>query len=464
MQRVVLSREVAWACLSHALTTEHQEIMGLLLGYQYQSQLFITRSLVLSRKDRQKDRVEVGDELLASSSAVAEALSEIDGHNETIVGWYHSHPHITVMPSHVDVKTQGIYQQLDSSFIGLIFSVFDGGRFDVCAFQSKLVNGNDWTRIEVPLVFSYGLSKPLKIESVVSCQLGVLNEESEIASSFMARAGLSQLRKCRVSALHKCSLFRLMDQQLLPTLLALRSKRLSLELRLRKLRKEEEERGPDACERTAADAPPATSAAVDQQLAVLRAMESLTPVWTRKSHCLDCVFSGLFVQVLRSDVRDFQSGCGWDESRVLELRVSALSPRPSLSIGSAPAPRCSPWALTLRPHLQSAQEDSSWCRSFSLLAVGPVAATQEEGRELVLFSVCDCHLCLESSNREQFSSTATHSSSCSVKSLGIRLMARDRQPSRLQSKFGTMDSSAEDVTALLRNHLHIALQLNHFHS
>ena len=41
---------------------------------------------------------------------------------------YHSHPHLAVVPSHVDVRTQALYQQMDSAFVGLIFSVFNSGR------------------------------------------------------------------------------------------------------------------------------------------------------------------------------------------------------------------------------------------------------------------------------------------------------------------------------------------------
>lgn len=41
---------------------------------------------------------------------------------------YHSHPHLSVVPSHVDVRTQALYQQMDSAFVGLIFSVFNSGR------------------------------------------------------------------------------------------------------------------------------------------------------------------------------------------------------------------------------------------------------------------------------------------------------------------------------------------------
>ncbi|KAL2458742.1 Mov34/MPN/PAD-1 family protein [Forsythia ovata] len=59
-----------------------------------------------------------------------------------VIGWYHSHPHITVLPSHVDVRTQAMYQLLDSGFIGLIFSCFSEdaqkvGRIQVIAFQSS---------------------------------------------------------------------------------------------------------------------------------------------------------------------------------------------------------------------------------------------------------------------------------------------------------------------------------------
>lgn len=42
-----------------------------------------------------------------------------------VIGWYHSHPHITVLPSHVDVRTQGSYQMLDEGFIGIILSTFN---------------------------------------------------------------------------------------------------------------------------------------------------------------------------------------------------------------------------------------------------------------------------------------------------------------------------------------------------
>ncbi|KOM40922.1 hypothetical protein LR48_Vigan04g112000 [Vigna angularis] len=126
---VKMSEEVWLSCLTHALSTETEEIMGLLFGD------------IQKRSDRRKDRVETDPELLAAAIALAERMTIATGTTTRVIGWYHSHPHITVLPSHVDVKTQATYQLLDSGFIGLIFSCFSEdvnkvGRIQVIAFQS----------------------------------------------------------------------------------------------------------------------------------------------------------------------------------------------------------------------------------------------------------------------------------------------------------------------------------------
>jgi proteasome lid subunit RPN8/RPN11 len=59
LSRVIVSPDVLYACLNHALCTEHQEIMGLLLGKYENNEAFVARSMVLNRKDKKKDRVEV---------------------------------------------------------------------------------------------------------------------------------------------------------------------------------------------------------------------------------------------------------------------------------------------------------------------------------------------------------------------------------------------------------------------
>lgn len=84
-------------------------------------------------------------------------MSLLHGKRMRIVGWYHSHPKITVWPSHVgnimmhfrnlstrcqlkyfdcyrvDTDTQAVYQMMDETFVGLIFSCFneDKSSFEV---------------------------------------------------------------------------------------------------------------------------------------------------------------------------------------------------------------------------------------------------------------------------------------------------------------------------------------------
>jgi BRCA1/BRCA2-containing complex subunit 3 len=50
--------------------------------------------------------VEVGYEQLAQASEIASRIERESGVGTRVIGWYHSHPHITVLPSHVDVRTQ----------------------------------------------------------------------------------------------------------------------------------------------------------------------------------------------------------------------------------------------------------------------------------------------------------------------------------------------------------------------
>lgn len=50
--------------------------------------------------------METSPEQMAACTALAESLSSSTGLFTRVVGWYHSHPHITVLPSHVDVNTQ----------------------------------------------------------------------------------------------------------------------------------------------------------------------------------------------------------------------------------------------------------------------------------------------------------------------------------------------------------------------
>ncbi|KAH8073886.1 metallopeptidase [Aureococcus anophagefferens] len=120
LERVVLTSESVFATVAHALSTERQEVMGLLFGRWDGAAVEVESVMPLPRLDKRSDRVEVTGPQLAEAAQVAESLGL------RVVGWYHSHPHITVQASHVDVRTQAQYQALDGRFFGLICACFQG--------------------------------------------------------------------------------------------------------------------------------------------------------------------------------------------------------------------------------------------------------------------------------------------------------------------------------------------------
>lgn len=187
---VKMSEEVWLTCVTHAFSTETEEIMGLLLGDIECSRSGNMTALIWgaapqTRSDRRKDRVETNPEQLAAASALAERMSAATGRRTRVIGWYHSHPHITVLPSHVDVRTQAMYQLLDSGFIGLIFSCFNEdafkvGRIQVIAFQS--LDGKQ----------SY-ISKPISLSPVH--KNNIIDVESSLSSDDASRVGSGKAEK-----------------------------------------------------------------------------------------------------------------------------------------------------------------------------------------------------------------------------------------------------------------------------
>ncbi|CAE5964820.1 unnamed protein product [Arabidopsis arenosa] len=198
---VNMSEDVWLTCLTHALSTETEEIMGLLLGdIEYSKNGESATAMIWgaspqSRSDRQKDRVETNPEQLAAASAQADIsffikMTISTGRTTRVIGWYHSHPHITVLPSHVDVRTQAMYQLLDSGFIGLIFSCFSEdankvGRIQVIAFQSS-----DGKQNSIPKSMSLVLANK---DSVIDLESSFSSSDSIYQRSSSARGDNPEL-------------------------------------------------------------------------------------------------------------------------------------------------------------------------------------------------------------------------------------------------------------------------------
>jgi len=110
--------------VTHAFTNEKEEIAGLIVGEMTDDHIQIYTVIPLMRENQQSDRVEVSEEQLVEGMDKCDEISKKLNETIRIIGWYHSHPHITVFPSHIDLNTQRNFQSMDSNFFGLILSVF----------------------------------------------------------------------------------------------------------------------------------------------------------------------------------------------------------------------------------------------------------------------------------------------------------------------------------------------------
>ncbi len=117
MREVLITTDVFRSCLYHAYLTQAEEVAGLLLGYKENAHSGSTdrgdgaatiqcyASITNQRKTKEKDRVEIDPESLSEAMSEAEKLTKETGIITDVVGWYHSHPNITVFPSQVDINT-----------------------------------------------------------------------------------------------------------------------------------------------------------------------------------------------------------------------------------------------------------------------------------------------------------------------------------------------------------------------
>jgi BRCA1/BRCA2-containing complex subunit 3 len=252
IKSAIINEDVYFICLTHALTTEKEEIMGLLLGDIHYSNIgekgivFIEGVSLFTRSDKKKDRVEISPELLSMASLEAEKISEKIHKKIRVIGWYHSHPHITVLPSHIDIQTQSTYQMLEKGFIGLIFSCFNKNNLDISdriqimAFQSsskekktdimELSNTNDeysfynfsLEKIEIPLYIKKNQFNEINnLEKLYLLQEILFNEEKSSYQDALKNQNnqiIHPLLKIHSQSVYQKSLCRLLELETLPML------------------------------------------------------------------------------------------------------------------------------------------------------------------------------------------------------------------------------------------------------
>ncbi|XP_050531197.1 lys-63-specific deubiquitinase BRCC36-like [Daktulosphaira vitifoliae] len=151
LTEVLISDEVLLMCQNLALLTEKEEVAALLIGEKIISEngtkVSVSALSIPPRGEIKKDRVEIMSEDLVAAMEDAKQLSRVKGSNLNVIGWYHSHPHITVWPSSVDLQTQLNLQNMDSCFLGIICSSYNTDtttmmkEMNMVCFQSKRIDG-----------------------------------------------------------------------------------------------------------------------------------------------------------------------------------------------------------------------------------------------------------------------------------------------------------------------------------
>jgi len=170
LKEVILLEEVYKLCCLHAYTTDSEEIMGLLLGLanEDKTRLFISSIVITPRKVKEDSRVEIDPAILLQGSEAAEKLKEETGKPIQCIGWYHSHPKITIPPSHVDLNTQLNFQKyMDKSFVGLIFGSYQTlhnhcVRTEAIAFQTEVLKDKQRKERIITMTVRPSLDYPVK--------------------------------------------------------------------------------------------------------------------------------------------------------------------------------------------------------------------------------------------------------------------------------------------------------------
>lgn len=246
-----LSSDVYFVCVNHALSTEREEIVGLLVGeVDEKSVAHVLAVVILRRSDKRKDRVEISPEQLSNASTEADRLSCILKRPIRIIGWYHSHPKLTVWPSPIDVNTQDSYQLMDAGFIGMIFSVFNedpskkGGRVQMTCFQSQTVieDGNvEKKRLDVPV----HLTPSTHVSNVCMKALiqlpRFLCQEEQLAYQITNQMDLDYLTRLHNSSVYLRSMGQIAEVICGPLIKMLEERIISNELKRKKLQNKKKE-------------------------------------------------------------------------------------------------------------------------------------------------------------------------------------------------------------------------------
>lgn len=156
---------------------------------------------------------------------------------------------VTVLPSHVDVRTQSAYQRMDGDFVGVILSCFaraetDGGSVDrvqIAAFRAT----SDSDFAVVPVFVASDTTSPSFAAAVAHSRLQdvLLQEERCEFDSALARTS-TVISATHLSAIHDTAVCRVLQLSVAPLLKTLKYEALQLEIDLERRRAKMKQKAP----------------------------------------------------------------------------------------------------------------------------------------------------------------------------------------------------------------------------
>ena len=121
----------------HARSGGTLEIMGLMIGKLTAHTFIVTDSYALPVEGTET-RVNAQAEAYEYMGAYTDSL-QASGREETVVGWYHSHPGYGCWLSGIDVATEATYQKFSDPFLAVVIDpdrTISAGKVEIGAFRT----------------------------------------------------------------------------------------------------------------------------------------------------------------------------------------------------------------------------------------------------------------------------------------------------------------------------------------
>ena len=188
--RVYISKFACKQILGHALSSQQNEVIGMLIGTTVGSTFIVTRTFrvpAVGTETRVNAQAESYEYMIQYMNDV---VGNGDNNSETsldrIVGWYHSHPGYDCWLSGIDMETQDLNQSFQDPYLAIVVdptTSLERGEICIGAFRTykKGTNSGGLDFYELPLlVFESELNRQIK-DYDVNCVFQQLDEHYELS-------------------------------------------------------------------------------------------------------------------------------------------------------------------------------------------------------------------------------------------------------------------------------------------